>query len=37
MGIRVLHQQAVAPDLSTLAPGIYIVKTGDKVERILKR
>lgn len=37
MGIRVLHQQAVAPDLSALAPGIYIVKTGDKVERILKR
>lgn len=36
MGIRVLHQQAVAPDLSALAPGIYIVKTGDKVERILK-
>ena len=37
MGIRVLHQRAVAPDLSTLAPGIYIVKTGNKVERILKR
>lgn len=37
MGIRVLHQRAVTPDLSTLAPGIYIVKTGNKVERILKR
>lgn len=37
MGIRVLHQRAITPDLSTLAPGIYIVRTGNKVERILKR